>query len=406
MLKWINLLCGATITLLLVWFAVSNYRDARPMAEESLFGLAHSLHAAIENSVQHDPSLHSLSTFHTPDLAYFALVDRNGVYRFHSNPDLIGASLRDKTLLQQLFAEEMTSGRVRLATGEEAYELITHIHLPSGKFGLIITLHTHRADAVVRRAQFNMLALFSLLACGWGLAIVIYRFALRAEQHQLEMSKRENLVKMGEMGAMLAHEIRNPLAGIKGFAQLIEKKPDGPRTGESAHLIVAEVRRLESLVTELLEFARSDEFPTDSLLLCQVIDYTLDLVRSEIEQGLVALHANCPGDIQIRANRDRLTQVMLNIVRNGVQAMPEGGSLIIACQGAGSNAVITITDSGRGISPDDLPRVFEPFFTTKPRGSGLGLALCKKIIEEHHGSIDITSNTSGTTVTLTLPRLQ
>src|ERR1039457_5230793 len=101
MLKRIILLCGSGITLFLLWFAVSNYRDSGPIAEESLFGLAHSIHSAIENSVLHDPSLSSLSTFHAPDVAYFALIGRNGVYRFHSNPDLIGTPVQDNSLLTQ-----------------------------------------------------------------------------------------------------------------------------------------------------------------------------------------------------------------------------------------------------------------------------------------------------------------
>ena len=147
MLKRIVLLCGAAITLLLLWFAVSNYQDSRPIAEETLFGLAHSLHAAVENSALHDPSLYTLATFHTPDIAYFALVDRKGVYRFHSNPDLIGTFVQDKTDLQQFFAEEMVSKRIKLTSGEEAYELINPLHLPSETLGFRIVLHTYRADA-------------------------------------------------------------------------------------------------------------------------------------------------------------------------------------------------------------------------------------------------------------------
>ncbi|HEX9077992.1 MAG TPA: ATP-binding protein [Desulfuromonadaceae bacterium] len=404
MLNRLLLLCGAGMTLFLVWFSVGTYRDSHTIADETLFGLAHSLHAAIENSVLHDPSLRTLATFHTPDIAYFALVDRNGVYRFHSNPDLIGTRLRDRATLQRLFAEEMWSGRVRLATGEEAYELITHLHLPAETLGLRIVLHTHRADAVIRQARFNMLALFSLMACGWFLAAVIYRYARREARHQEEMAKRENLARMGEMGAMLAHEIRNPLAGIKGFAQLIEKRPDDPRTGEAAQRIVAEARRLEALVTDLLDFAGSGTAPMTPLDLGAVIEHTAELVRQEAGHSSVALVSDCAGSLRVTGNRDRLAQVLLNIARNGLQAMPDGGTLRIAARPAGSDVVIEVSDTGHGIRPEDLPRVFEPFFTTKARGSGLGLALCRKIVEEHAGTIDITSGEGGTVVRLSFPR--
>lgn len=404
MLKRNILLFGTMITLFLLWFAISNYRDSLPIAEETLFGLAHSLNAAIENSAIHDPSLRALSTFQTPDIAYFALVDKKGVYRFHSNQDLIGTSLQDKADLQRLFAEKMIGKRIKLATGEEAYELVTHINLPAETLALRIVLHTYRADAVIRRAQFNMLVLISLMAFGWILAFAVYRYARREERHRLEMATRDNLVKMGEMGAMLAHEIRNPLAGIKGFAQLITKKADDPRTKDSADRIVTEVRRLESLVTDLLDFAASDEFASAPVSLAELVDHTASLVRSEAEQINVTITVDCPADVQVSGNNNRLAQVLLNIVRNGIQAMPDGGTLNIALYATGTDAIIRISDTGHGIRQEDMHRIFEPFFTTKPRGSGLGLALCKKIIEEHHGSIGITSDDRGTAVTLSLPK--
>ncbi|QEM68063.1 GHKL domain-containing protein [Geobacter sp. FeAm09] len=403
MLKLVRLACGAGITLFILWFAMSNYRDARPIAEDNLFGLAHSLHAAIENSVLHDPSLHSLATFHAQDLAYFALVDKNGVYRFHSNQELIGTRLQNSGTLRQLFAETMVGTRVKLATGETAYELYGHIHTPRETMGLRLVLHTYRADGVIRHARLTMIVLFALVAVGWFLTFVIYRYSRREEVHRQEMAQRENLAKMGEMGAMLAHEIRNPLAGIKGFAQLIEKRPDDPRTKESAQRIVGEARRLESLVTDLLAFARSDGDEAGPCAVARLMGHSVDLIRPEAEQARVALVIDCPSDLMVTGKRDRLGQVLLNIVKNGVQAMPDGGELRLTARQAGSQAIITINDTGHGISPENSARIFTPFFTTKARGTGLGLALCKKIVEEHHGSITVESSASGTTVTVTLP---
>lgn len=403
MIKLIRLVCGAGISLFILWFAVNNYRDARPIAEDNLFGLAHSLHAAIENSVVHDPSLQSLATFHAPDLAYFALIDKNGVYRFHSNQELIGTRLNNRDTLQRLFAETMSGTRVELATGETAYELYGHIHTPRGTLGLRLVLHTYRADAVIRHARLTLLVLCALVAVGWFLAFVIYRYSRREEVHRQEMAQRESLAQMGEMAAMLAHEIRNPLAGIKGFAQLIEKRPDDPRTKESAHRIVGEARRLESLVTDLLVFARNDGDGAEPCVLAHLVEHSVDLVRSEAEQAQVALVVDCPPDLVVTGTRDRLGQVLLNIVKNGVQAMPDGGELCITARPVGPQAIITISDTGHGISPENLARIFTPFFTTKARGTGLGLALSKKIIEEHHGSIKVENSRPGTTVTISLP---
>jgi two-component system sensor histidine kinase HydH len=202
---------------------------------------------------------------------------------------------------------------------------------------------------------------------------------------------------------MLAHEIRNPLAGIKGFAQLIERKPEDPRTRDSAQRIVVETLRLEDLTTDLLAFARSDEFPVTSIQAADFIEQTVDIVRHEAEQSRITIAVDCPPGLELYGNRDRLAQVILNILRNGLQAMSDGGNLSITARSSGSAISITATDSGHGITPDDMQRVFEPFFTTKARGTGLGLALCKKIIEEHNGTLGIESSNAGTKVTLVLP---
>ena len=403
MLNRFLLLCLALITLLLFWFTVSNYRKSRPLADEMLFSIAHSLHAAIEFSVHQNPSLSILSQFHSPDIVFMALVDNKGIYRFHSDANLIGTQLQDNELLQNLSAETMTGKRVRVATGEEAYELFTHIHVPDESLGLRLVLHTNRADAVIRSARINMVVMVTLLVFSWFLAAVIFRYARREERHRLELSQQENLARMGEMGAMLAHEIRNPLAGIKGFAQLIEKKPEDPRTRDSAQRIIVETLRLEELTTDLLAFARSDEFPVATIQLAEFIEKMVAMVRPEAEQSRITIATDCPQELDIRGNRDRLAQVVLNIVRNGLQAMPDGGTLSITVRPSDSCISIMVTDSGHGINPDDMQKVFEPFFTTKARGTGLGLALCRKIIEEHNGTIGIESSSAGTRVTMVLP---
>jgi two-component system sensor histidine kinase HydH len=404
MLNRVLLLAGIGTSLFLVWFAVGNYRASRPIAEENLRGLALSLASAIENIGGGDPSLAALAGFHPADIAFFAIIDRGGIYRFHSNPDLIGTPAESDTFKGVLASKEVAEARVTLGTGEKAYEFYAPLRLPGETDVLRLGLHTYRADAVVRRAEYNMALLLALLAAGWILGVVLYRFAAREERHQLEMARRERLAQLGEMGAMLAHEIRNPLAGIKGYAQLIGKKPQEARNAGFAERIVTETQRLENLVNDLLAYAGVGSFPTVPVDPCALIAHTAALVRAEAQEQHVAVTSDCREGLQVSGNKDRLGQVLLNLAKNALQAMPDGGSLRIAATAAGKGVTLTVSDTGHGISAEHMARIFEPFFTTKARGTGLGLALCKKIIEEHAGKIAVVSAPGeGTTVSITLP---
>lgn len=404
MLKRLLLLCGIALSSALLWFAVSSYRAAVPIAEETLRGLALSITAAVENIATHDPSLRSLDTLRPKDLAFLAIVDRTGRYRFHSNPDLIGSPADDPRFSDVLRTGTAAEGRITLGTGEKAYEFISPVHLPGQTLVLRLTLHTYRADAVIRKAELNMTILLALLGAGWVLSVIVYRYAVREERHQLEMARQESLARLGEMGAMLAHEIRNPLGGIKGFAQVIERRPQDERNSGFARRIVAETLRLEGLVTDLLAYARSDRPAPVPFMLDELVAYAVSLVRGEADEQGVALAVACPEGVQLRGDRDRLGQVLLNLVKNAIQAMPEGGTLTVRAASSGSHVTITVGDTGEGIDPESMEKIFEPFFTTRAKGTGLGLALCKKIIDEHDGTIDVKSRVGvGTTVTVSLP---
>lgn len=404
MLKRILLLAGSGLSLVLIWFAVGNYRASLPIAAENLRGLALSLTSAIENIAVRDSSLKSLAEFHPAEVAFFAIIDGQGVYRFHSNPDLIGTPAENSKFKGVLASKSLSETRVALGTGETVYEFYTPLYLPADTVVLQLDLHTYRADAVVRRAKYSMAMLMALLTAGWVLGIFLYRFAAREEQHQREMAQRERLAQMGEMGAILAHEIRNPLAGIKGYAQVIEKKPEESRNAGFARRIVAEVLRLENLVNDLLAYAGSGAYSMSPVDLGELIAYVTAHVRHEAEQQHVTLARECPEGLAVLGNRDKLGQVLLNLATNAVQAMPDGGTLSITARESGKRIMCTVSDSGQGISPEHMKRIFEPFFTTKARGTGLGLALCRRIIEEHAGTIAVESTPGkGTLVSFTLP---
>ncbi len=398
------LLGGVLLSFALAWFAISNYLSARPVAEENLRGLALSLAGAIENIALHDPSLQSLSTFQTHDIAFFDLVDRKGIHRFHTNPDLIGTRLDGNIPLATLKDGATSSQRITLRTGENVYEFSAPLYLPGETLALRLTLHTYRADTVIRRAWLNMMVLFGLLAAGWMLALALYHFTRREEEHQREMARRESLAQLGEMGAMLAHEIRNPLAGIKGYAQLIGKKPRDERNGGFAQHIVSESLRMEALVNDLLTFAKSDTASMTTVNLAVIVSHAATLLLPEAEEHQIEIIREAQENILIDGNRDRLSQVLLNVVKNAIQATPDGGTVRINAGVDCGYATVTVSDNGHGISQEDMPRIFEPFFTTKARGTGLGLALCRKIVEEHGGKITVHSVVDeGTSVSLAFP---
>jgi two-component system, NtrC family, sensor histidine kinase HydH len=404
MLKKALIICGSIISLFLIWFAISDYRAAAPIAEETLRGFALTLTAAIEHAAQQDPSFKSLAGLHPSSVAFFAIIDRNGIIRFHSNQDLIGTEADDNDALDVIRSGITRESRVVLGTAEKAYVFYAPLDVQNEVFALKLTLHTYRANAVIRRARIRLALLVSLLVAGWILAAVIYRFAVREEMHQQKMAQRENLARLGEMGALLAHEIRNPLAGIKGFAQVIEKKPADDRNRQFAESIVTEVRRLESLVSDLLSYARRESYEMVPVDLNEIIDNSVHFIREEAGQFGVSIEIVCHQGLRVIGNRDRLGQVLLNLAKNAIQAMPGGGVLRISAEIEAVSAITRIADTGQGIKGENMERIFEPFFTTNARGTGLGLSLCRKIITEHKGTIKMESTEGeGTTVTILLP---
>jgi two-component system, NtrC family, sensor histidine kinase HydH len=400
------LLSGVALSVILAWFAVNQYLMAIPVAEENLRGLALSLSATVEAISGKDASsFQPLKDIQTADIAYLSIIDRSGTILFHSNSDLTGEKVTDERFTAVFDKGEVSARRILLGTGEEIYESNSPIHVRGEILDLRLALHTYRADSVIRRARVGMAVSFSLIIATWILGVLLYRAVVQAERHRVEMARREQMARMGEMGAVLAHEIRNPLAGIKGYAQLLQEKLAPGENGSSAELIVAEAVRLEDMVNELLDFSRSDTPPPGPVNLNEVLARSLEIIAPEAESSGVVIESTIDDSLTIAGNRDRLEQLFLNLFRNALQAMDNGGVLRIATQRGETGVNVFISDSGRGIEATNFGRVCEPFFTTKARGTGLGLAICKKITEDYSGSIVLESCPGeGTTVRVTFPQ--
>jgi nitrogen fixation/metabolism regulation signal transduction histidine kinase len=223
------------------------------------------------------------------------------------------------------------------------------------------------------------------------------------------LAAAERIAAWREVARRLAHEVKNPLTPIAMAVETLRdpaarERPDFPEIlEEGTQAIGEEVRRLKRIVDEFGRFAR---LPSPELA---------PVPAGHLVASLLALYPAPPRGIElardveavlpaVRADRDQILQVLLNLVTNAVEAMPGGGTLRVAARREGDAVAFSVSDSGPGVAPEDLPRVFEPYFTTKAGGTGLGLAIARRIAEEHGGNLDLESTPGrGATFTLRLP---
>lgn len=225
---------------------------------------------------------------------------------------------------------------------------------------------------------------------------------------QKELVKKEKLAALGEMAATVAHEIRNPLTSVRGFAQRIARKYSNlgdSRLGEYTEIIIEEVDRLNKFIKDVLDFARRAKPDFQYVNLNILLSEILNLMRDELtEQSIVVVPDLDMKLKNIVADETLLKQVFLNILQNSRQAMKQGGILMIRTQNSPNEVRLRIADDGSGISREILQRIWTPFYTTKVQGTGLGLALVMRIIDDHHGRVTIRSRPGkGTIVDIHFP---
>lgn len=220
------------------------------------------------------------------------------------------------------------------------------------------------------------------------------------------------LAAVGEMAAGVAHELNNPLTTVSGFAELIlESMPKDSSDYEDMTLVLKEARRARSVVRRLLDFSRQDEILRTDSDINEIVSTVLALVHHIAQLNDVKISVALWNDIpMIRLEKNQIQQVFLNLIHNAIQAMPNGGDLVIETQVNSKEnktwVTITIKDNGIGIGKKDLDRIFKPFFTTKisGEGTGLGLSISYRIVVDHGGYIDVDSKPGlGTTFAVWLP---
>ncbi len=229
--------------------------------------------------------------------------------------------------------------------------------------------------------------------------------------HRTQMSRAEHFATLGELATGLAHEIRNPLAGIAGVIEIVGR--DLPASSP-AKAVVKDVReeiaQINRILTDLLGTARpraSEMRPSD---LNTTVEHAVMLARQQVLSKPIKIEFTPASDlVEVEHDSDQIHQVLLNLLLNSVQAIEGSGLVRVAVfsKDDGNDAVITVSDTGRGIPAEHLPNIFRPFYTTKGNGTGLGLSLARRIVEEHHGRIEVEScSGKGTTFSVTLPLRQ
>jgi len=266
------------------------------------------------------------------------------------------------------------------------------------------------ADNSQYALHLSSLPVYDQYADFMGRVVLMYDLS-ELKRLEKEIQRHDRLVALGKMAAGVAHEVRNPLSSIKGFATLLGSKfKDGSKEHEAADIMVQEAERLNRSITELLNYARPTALRKEPVNLGGLVDLSLKLISSDAQAlGVKTSLEIEPGIPPISLDRDKINQVLLNLYLNGLQAMEQVASakelqVAVHRDPTENMLVIEVRDSGCGIPKDDLDKVLDPYFTTKADGTGLGLALAYKIIDEHKGSIRFASREGeGTTVSVSLP---
>lgn len=239
--------------------------------------------------------------------------------------------------------------------------------------------------------------------------LVVIEDETQVRKLEYAVRQSEKLAAVGQLAAGIAHEIRNPLAGISGSIELLSQHQDDADDKKLSKIILKEIDRLNHLITEFLDFAKPDRPPVDAVNLSQLFEEVMNSVKlyPNLRQDVVQIRDWDP-NLFVRGHRDKLKQAFLNMVINSYQAVTEAQDpkVTLRCHADGDRLKVQVSDNGSGMDEKTRQRIFEPFMTTKPKGTGLGLAITHKIIEGHQGRIFVESKKgSGTTMQIDFPIL-
>lgn len=385
-----------SVTLFSTWF---SYRNALSSSEDFLKAQALVIAASLENTIMKygtDENIFSgiITGGKWQGIAFLALYDTAGLTILHSNQNLI-----DKRIDRSLIRETADNGDIRysratLGTGETVFLL--DFPVPSGKALMVlrIALHTYPSLEIVRQERLHLLSILVIVLI--LILITIYFLILSRKKQDLEKAlfEKEKLSVIGEMASVLAHEIRNPLGSIKGFAQYLKEQSSGSKpqdkelTETYLGIIVSESRRIERLTEDLLVYARQDDLMIERFDLAGLINEVLSSLS--VPESITIIR-EIPDRITISSDKNKLRQTLTNLIQNASDSIAETGEIGITVKDKGNSIMLTVSDNGTGIPDDEVSRIFKPFFTTKTKGTGLGLAIVERYVKALGGEITVES---------------
>ena len=278
-------------------------------------------------------------------------------------------------------------------------------------FLALINLFTTRYPWFIWPAFGWGIGLFSHWMAVFGSHLVRERYFDPAVERELRRERAtmqtEKQASIDELSSSIAHEIRNPIAAAKSLVQQMGEDPTSVENVEYAKVALEELERVEHRVSHLLKYAKEEDYSFALVNLANVIDSALTQLRAKLDAAKIAISRNYIAGPTVQADAEKLRQVFANLVDNAIDALatiPEGRRIDLFLENGDGLATVRVRDNGCGIPPEKLDRIFNPFFTTKEKGTGLGMAISKKIVEAHEGAIEVASEVGrGTEFKVMLP---
>lgn len=347
-----------------------------------------------------------------------ALLELRGVIYCNSDMKIDVTSFRNAKLTfrsKNVMSDVMFFDRTSLVNADEVdgfddfakyfcgNMLASGLVIGGSPIGVLVVCKEHYS-----RADKEAVKLFSSIC---SLSIEFHRTRKQLELIEKELkearkaeSNKDSLMKIGSMSATVAHELKNPLIAIEGFVDRMDETAVNPVTRSYIEIVKTEVRRLEKIVGDILTYSKRYELVYEKVNVVGLIDDVMLVLKACLNMSLINVIVNISDALYVYVDRDKFHQVLMNLVTNSVQEMPQGGTITLSSSESAKHVTISIADTGGGIPEETRDKIFETFYSRKQHGTGLGLPLCRKIMTAHGGDIFVSDSDSGAVFTLLLPK--